>query len=374
MPKVELMNLNTVCRSFPDAPEEEVSRAHLLDTIEKTLEGDTQVLVIEGAEGIGKTTLLAQFARRHCNNALSLFIKPASRLAYAPDYLRLILSEQLHWALNSDVLEDCSNGEAYWTTAWPRLQRRALKSRQTFYFVVDGLEDLPSQNARTHEILLQEILPLGLSGFRFLFSGDSNRLLSVAPRSVQYKPFLLTAFSLDETGHYLAGLRLDRQSIEEVHKLCGRGIPGQLASVRRMVQSGTSIDSILKDPGNLPDFVAMEWRTILASATKDHKRLLAAVAFGRRPYSIDDLVRVLAMAKADAEGFLNGTTVIAIAPHTNEVSYISEAQRVRWRRVPNHIRGGRGYLRYAGANADGHDYLRCDLIARWQPSQRVQQA
>src|SRR5438876_10789567 len=104
MNKAEVMDLTVACRSFPEAPDSEVRRENLLDTIDTIFGGETRLIVVEGLEGIGKTILLSQFAKRHPHHVLSLFIRPSSRLAYAPEYLKLVLSEQLHWALQQEVL------------------------------------------------------------------------------------------------------------------------------------------------------------------------------------------------------------------------------------------------------------------------------
>src|SRR5208283_5900478 len=104
MANLEVVDLTVLSRGFPDKPAAEVNREHLLETIQTIFEGDNNFVTTEGDEGIGKTTLLAQFARRHATNALSLFIKPTSRLAYSPDYLRLVLSEQLYWVLYQETL------------------------------------------------------------------------------------------------------------------------------------------------------------------------------------------------------------------------------------------------------------------------------
>jgi signal recognition particle GTPase len=44
--------------------------------------------MIEGGEGLGKTTRLAQFAQRHPDHTISVFIKAASRFGYDPATVR----------------------------------------------------------------------------------------------------------------------------------------------------------------------------------------------------------------------------------------------------------------------------------------------
>ncbi|MBI1924586.1 ATP-binding protein [Candidatus Poribacteria bacterium] len=326
MSKVEVMDLTVVCRSFPESPAPEIHREHLLDTIDKIFEGNTHLIVVEGAEGIGKTTLLAQYAKRHPDHVLSLFIKPTSRLAYDPEYLRLVLSEQVHWALHKKVLDFEPLDESFLRTQWTKLQKQAQRNRETFYFIIDGLQDIPKEDLRIQDIILKEILPLGLSGFRFLLAGDLGQLSDVIHKSIPRKSFPLSGFSLDETERYLKNLNLDRQSFEDVHKMC-QGVPGYLAIVSRMLQSGADIENISTEgPDNLPDFLAIELRKI-ETISDEQKKLLAVIAYGRKGYPIEDLARILGLENTTIESFVQGLGFVTIDPQNNEVSFVSEAHR-----------------------------------------------
>ena len=293
MSKAEVMDLTVVCRSFPDTPDSEVRRENLLDTIDTIFGGETRLIVVEGSEGIGKTILLSQFAKRHPHHVLSLFIRPSSRLAYAPEYLKLVLlSQQLHWALHQEVLNVETVDEALLRTQLISLQKRAHRNRENYYFIVDGQVDIPLEDSQLQELVLKDILPLGLSGFCFLLSGDLQQLSGSLHRSVRSKSFPVPTFFLDETLKYLADLNLPRESIEDVSRLC-RGLPGNLASVRRMLQAGTDMQSLLeKEPSKLPDFLAIEWREV-KTADAASRMLLAVIAYARTAYSVEGLARIL---------------------------------------------------------------------------------
>lgn len=326
MNKAIVLDLTVVCRSFPESPTPEIHREHLLDTIDKIFEGDTHLIVVEGAEGLGKTTLLAKYAKRHPHQALSLFIKPTSRLAYAPEYLKEDLSAQIFLALNKKNLDSEAIDESFLRTQLPLLQRRAQRNREIYYFIIDGLADIPKEDSRIQDIVLKDMLPLGLSGFRFLLAGDLKQFSDSIHKSVFCKSFPLIPFSLDETERYLKNLNIERQLLEDVHKMC-RGIPGHLASVKRMVQSGADIQNILnEDPDKLPDFLSIEWRKIKTS-NDDQRNLLAVIAYGRKGYSIDDLARILALENATIISFLEGSGIITIDHKKNEVGFVSEAHR-----------------------------------------------
>ena len=55
-----LMDLTAVCHGFPEVSDQ-VERENILDAIDTVFEGNTSTVIVEGEEGIGKTSLLAQF-------------------------------------------------------------------------------------------------------------------------------------------------------------------------------------------------------------------------------------------------------------------------------------------------------------------------
>lgn len=307
-----IMNLPVICRNFPKNPIPEVPRENLLQTIDKIFESDTDFLVVEGIEGIGKTTLLSQYAKRHADNALSLFITPISRLSYAPDYLRVILSEQVNWVLYKKRLDTESIDETFLSTQLPILQKRALRNKEIFYFIIDGLHDLPQEDLRIQDIILQEILPIGLTGFRFLISGNLEKLPNNIQKRLSCKSFPLPYFSLDETNQYLKDLALERQILEDTHKMC-QGVPEYLASVRRIIQSGVNVQNILDndDPDRLPDFLAIEWQKV-RDIPDEHKKILALIAFGHKNNSIEEIARILDLGVSKVDDFFQNFAIVTI--------------------------------------------------------------
>ena len=74
-----IVDLVSLSANFPSAPQHEVLRDNVVNTI-RNLVQNTYAAAIEGPEGIGKTTILSQFARRNPANCISLFISAANRL------------------------------------------------------------------------------------------------------------------------------------------------------------------------------------------------------------------------------------------------------------------------------------------------------
>lgn len=326
MIKVKPINLPIICRNFPKSPDSEVSRENLLDTIDRIFIGGTDLLIIEGTEGIGKTTLLAQYAKRHSGFALSLFIKPVSRLSYSPEYLREVLCEQINCIVPKSQIDPNLVNDLLFQNQLSKLQKIALRNKKVFYFVIDGLDDLPEEDFHIQNIILQEILPIGLEGFHFLLSGDLKKLSQNIQKTVSCKSFPLPYFSLDETKRYLKNLKLDNHILEDIHKMC-HGVPEHLESVRRLIQSGAKIQNIFdEDPDKLPDFLGIEWRKI-KEASNEQKMVLALITFGRKIYSTEEISRILSIDLPQVEESLQSFTILKADSEKKCIDFVSESMR-----------------------------------------------
>jgi len=60
-----LVDLPSICLNFPKPPKNEIRRDNFISTIESFFKGDSNIIFIEGEEGVGKTNILSQFARKH---------------------------------------------------------------------------------------------------------------------------------------------------------------------------------------------------------------------------------------------------------------------------------------------------------------------
>ena len=58
---VKQHKLHEHCATFPPLPDQEIHRDQHLETLIRVFSGPVDLLVLEGAEGTGKTTLLSQF-------------------------------------------------------------------------------------------------------------------------------------------------------------------------------------------------------------------------------------------------------------------------------------------------------------------------
>ena len=87
--------LYQLCTTFPTSPTQEIPRDQYLDTFERVTAGPVDLLILEGDSGIGKTTLLSQFARRHPRTTISSFVSPMPQYGFDPATLRRDYVSQL---------------------------------------------------------------------------------------------------------------------------------------------------------------------------------------------------------------------------------------------------------------------------------------
>lgn len=285
-----VMDLTKVCSTFPELGENNIQRDNMIFTVEELLVNN-EVIIVEGGAGTGKTTLLAQFACKFPEQTFSLFMRPCSRLAYNAQMLTEDLCDQIGWALYQEEYRNKAHGmepNQLLQKRLTELHRFANSKQKTYYFVADGLQDIPNEDCHEREVILN-LLPLGLPRFRFILSGCSdffqNRL-----NGVQIRPFPVSGFTLDETKQFFDEYVKNESNLNSIYKI-SKGIPGNLASMRRLLESGKRTeDSLLADLAeDLPNLFAMEWQVV---EEKDNELLRSAIsilAIDQRSHSLNTL-------------------------------------------------------------------------------------
>lgn len=332
MQKIEVMDLTTVCQSFPEVntgleciTSAIVLRDQILQTIDDMLCGNVQLISIEGDEEVGKTTLIVQFAKSHANNCISLFIKPSYSLGYDPEVLKYDLCNQINWILKKEEIDPEIVDDSFLRNALIRLGIYARNHHQKYYFAIDGLFDIP-ENPRYYQNLILDMLPIGAPNFRFIFSGDLNYLPDNKIKSVKCKSFPLTGFTLDETIKFFGDLPIDRKIVEELHQTCRR-MPGRLASAKRILQSGVDPNSIINQmTDELKDWFEIEWRGV-DTDNELQALVLAIIAFDPKIHNITELAKVLCVSSEEISNVVENLRFLCTDKSTETLTYVSESFR-----------------------------------------------
>jgi hypothetical protein len=324
--QIEIMDTTKICNNFPLQPKQEVIRESFLDTIETLFEKHS-IVFIEGQEGIGKTTLIAQYAKRHPQNTISIFISPATRSSYDLDMIRMDLLGQVYWVLNNKEMD--WNGlenidiNSFWGMKRALLQKKAKSNHQVFIFVIDGLEDIPDKHIKFRDQIV-DLLPLGFSNeFKFIIAGSSEILSEQVQNHVPSKSFYMSPFTLDETFQNLQDLTFSREEITEIYKVFK--LPGQLASIRRTLQGGQLKTEFMENlPLKMVSLLELEWKRVDLS-TALLANALATIAYSSVELNIDDIAYIINSNPATVKELLNPIQFLQINENA-KVQFISEAQ------------------------------------------------
>lgn len=323
---VTIVDTTSICANFPVQEGRQIQRDNFIYTFEDILNTEIQVLIIEGREEIGKTTVLAQFAKRHAKNTVSVFVRATNRFSYDPTVLLSDLCNQASWLLNAEEMSnDIITDEAILGGYLLQMQRRARRENAIYYFVVDGLGDLTEENVEIRELILN-LLPIGTLGFKFLISGAESALKR-SLKGVPYNTQRLTGFTLPETRTFLQDNLQDEQAVNELFRTFS-GIPGRLASIKRLLESGVNSDTLLDSlPTSVPNLFEMEWRAV-QDANEETLEVLALIAHDRTCQTLESLGNMFGLTTDRLLALFRPLNFMRISqefPHT--VTFVSESFR-----------------------------------------------
>lgn len=307
-------------RDFPTLAQDLVERPHFLETIAEILNSETSIVFLEGEEGGGATTTLAQFCLKYPTHSFSIFVKPASRFAYSPDYLRLVLAEQLYWYVHGSALNKEALDISEFDTLILRMRRKERNA--TLFFLIDGLHQIPQEDQRLVEKIFSEVLPLGVDNCRFVITGQQQLLSPCIKGGLKSKPYQQLKFRPEESREFLLKTGLSEADSNTVHHMC-KGIPGRLAVVKRLLIAGTSLPSILEaDPSKLLEFIKLEFSSL--NVIDDSQRLiLASIAFSKQPLSISDLSALLSEPASKIQSTILASQFLTVNSLTSAIEFVS---------------------------------------------------
>ncbi len=322
MIQAEVIDALNFSHGFPTPSVPEIGRDHILETIDRMFDNKVDVLLIDGEEGVGKTILLSQFVKRHRQNTVSLFLKPASRSAVEPAYIASILGEQLHWILRGETIEQDNVSDADLRAYFASLNRKLSRLKQVCFIVIDGLEDsaLPPHVA---DIILSQLLPFGLPSYRYVVTGTLGRIGEHLHKSLVSRTFTVPLCSYDEALRYLEDLVTVAGDLEDLYRLCSKNF-GRLATIRRLVQSGIDPDKLLNE--SPPDFMSLEWRTVEQGSTPV-RDIVRALAFAQGAYDANALAQITGHTQVEILRALSTTTFIVKDNLSEELAFCSTAHR-----------------------------------------------
>lgn len=180
-----ILNMSSYSCSLPEEQKHEILRISYLDLLEQYFER-YNVVCVNGEEGVGVTTLLAQFVRHHGQNCVSYFSNSMFTATQEPNVIEQSITGQLYWYVNHDKqdfdIEKSYNSvlATYYNIVLQRLKNR----KENMYFVFDGFDEIPQEKIEGIKRLIDSVyMEKGL----FVFSGSKEKISKLFRKSSQIK-------------------------------------------------------------------------------------------------------------------------------------------------------------------------------------------
>lgn len=179
VPTGAIMDMYYFSDTQPCAVSNEIIRKAELALCEKRLENDN-VLCLYGDEGVGVTTLLAQFAKGHGENCVSYFSDGLEIIRMDTNVMERCIVSQLYWYVYGE--EDnfnSSNADNYTLeTLWVNVNRKIRRTQKPLYFVFDGFDDIPVEK---RESVMQFLRRMYWNNCKFIFAGREKDIKQLIP-------------------------------------------------------------------------------------------------------------------------------------------------------------------------------------------------
>ena len=294
----------------PRIRERLISRDQYLDFLDGQLE-ENRVLCVQGEEGVGVTTTLALFAKRHGSHCASYFNNGWSRYLLSPKAIVSSLRKQLEqligrkFNVDEDENENGNENEKKLTEWVYRLNKLARSKNRFVYFVFDGFDNLPVVFVDGVRSVLAPLF--SVESARFIFSGSAQNLKQLIPDGVVLKQTNeLFKFQKNDVEGFLKEVdsELVQEDIDMVYDLCKKGNARLLTILMEKLENhGVEKVRDYYQYGE-DDFYAEDFDWI-EGQEREAQQLMALLAYCEIPMNRQMVRKTLKLKEEAAVGLLN---------------------------------------------------------------------
>ena len=288
-----LYDMYYLSETKPHLPERLISREQYLDFLDSQFE-DHQVLCVKGIEGVGVSTMLALFSKRHGSHCASYFNNGWSRHLLSPKTIMRSLLRQLE-VLESGAGNESDPNVSKGFSTWIYKLNRMTRNKKTkfIYFVFDGFDNIPAVFVDGIRGLLAPLF--GVTNARFIFSGSEDDLKQLLPESVKIKQTNeLLKFQENDVEGYLKSIDPDmsQDDIVTIFELSNKGVARHLAILtEKLLKYG--IDKVREYYTQGEDDFYAEDFVWITSQDKPFQMMMALLAFSEFPMNRQMLKQTL---------------------------------------------------------------------------------
>ncbi|QDW22360.1 hypothetical protein [Flavobacterium sp. KBS0721] len=302
-------------------PTDYIKRDAILNQIEKGLD-IYDILLLEGDEGIGKTTILNDFILNHSLSCISYSVNEFDKYTYSFDSILEKIYNQIYFYCNN-VETDSIPDLTLYNSIQGRLRKKIKQFRKPLIFVFDGLELL--SNSEIERLLpLFEILPWKKA--KFIFSGKKEKLSIIFNLKLNISSISVINFGFHESKEYLKDISTDEELLQELHKLSSKGIPSKLKELKFLCKTHGGAESFLSS-NNLTektDYLEKIWCEIDPNDELLNK-ILAVVAFSDIELELQAICEILDIKLLKLQEKIENITFIGTS--SNKITFEMESIR-----------------------------------------------
>lgn len=275
----------------------EISRKAIIELCEKRLDTDN-VLCLTGEEGIGLTTILAQFAKLHSTHCVSYFCNDLESMRWNPEVMEQEIVRQLYWYIkgNSDDFDIATAEGITIQSIYTKVLLEHKRRKQPLYFVFDGFDNIPSEKFETIKRIFDS---LPWAEGRFIFTGDAEKLRRLFPQNdkLRVSDYEVIRFVDAEIKDYFR--QADPTiSNDDLNTLCEitRGIPSRMETVlRKYVHTKTLQQLIDSNATGESDLFDDDFHKIFHGCDDEVKYFFAMLAYIDFPLHISIAAQILGL-------------------------------------------------------------------------------
>lgn len=312
------VDISYLSNTLPPIREIELEREHVIKNIEETFTATNRTILIEGFPATGKSTLLAQFIRRHKSNSISFFIGEdywKSNTSFFLSELCLqmaaVSSEGLKKHLSNVDIENLKEFELIqlFRRLYTDLCKQTRQKRTPFYIVIDGLDKIHLSN---EDNILKYIPHDSSEGVYVLLSSVKGKDYDFDYYSMQI-PF----FSRLETENILKDY-LSKDEINYVYSVCN-GMPGYISEILRQLKENKLKETVITNlPPSFNFLLEKTWLQYDIN-DKDFTRLLSLIAYSIESISLDDVKGILSITEVQLSRYLEEISFIVVEENKLEL-------------------------------------------------------
>ena len=285
----QLVDMTYFSGTFPEMVEHELWREiHL------------SVVCLTGEEGVGMTTFLSQFARKHGNNCVSYFYNSFDRIQLESEVMEGDITEQLYWFANKC---NCPSGIKHVNDIYTKVLRQLKQSKDgIMYFVFDGFNDLPSEHK---ENICKLIEKLQWEKAHFLLSGSKEQIEGLFKQSRKWSisEVPLLRFSEADTNEYFSRANpiLTKEQLFELYKI-SRGNASRMNNLRtKFLCNGRIEDLMNADIDANSDLNQEDYERICEDSDPAVIPLFALLTYAEFEFDVDFAAQVLEIVTEDVK-------------------------------------------------------------------------